>query len=122
MIRRSLPLRFPSTLRSPDPKELSSADSDVHDGDRCYRVGVHAFTACWRRSRRLKSPGPSSELLSSPVQRVARFQPQKAKHRPIICDQAATTLAEMSLKMRNRDAEASAITSGEGQVAKRENS
>jgi len=31
-------------------------------------------------------------------------------------------LVEMSLKMRNRDAEASAITSGEGQVAKRENS
>ncbi len=38
-----------------------------------------------------------------------------------IGDQAATT-PEMGLKMRNRDAEASAITSGEGQVAKRENS
>jgi len=37
-------------------------------------------------------------------------------------DQAATALAEMSRKMRNRDAEASAITSGEGQVANRENS
>jgi len=37
-------------------------------------------------------------------------------------DQAATTLAEMSLKMRNRDAEVSAIASGEGQVANRENS
>jgi hypothetical protein len=34
-------------------------------------------------------------------------------------DQAATTLTVMSLKMRNRNAEAS---SGEGQVAKRENS
>ena len=37
-------------------------------------------------------------------------------------NQAATTLAEKSLKMRNCNAEASAITSGEGQVAKRENS
>jgi hypothetical protein len=37
-------------------------------------------------------------------------------------NQAATTLAEMGLKMRNCNAEASAITSGEGQVAKREDS
>jgi len=29
---------------------------------------------------------------------------------------------KINLKMRNRDAEASAITSGEGQVVKRENS
>jgi hypothetical protein len=35
---------------------------------------------------------------------------------------AASALGEMSLKMRNRNAEASAITSGEGQVAERENS